>query len=77
MTGYFLTCTKQIGAGLAVISISGAGIGIGYVFGSLILGFSKNPSLEKQLFTYAIMGFALTEVIALMGLMMAFLILFS
>ena len=77
MTGYFLTCTKQIGAGLAVISISGAGVGIGYVFGSLLLAFAKNPSLEKQLFTYAMMGFALTEVIALMGIMMSFIIYFT
>ena len=48
MVGYFLTCTKQIGCGLAVISLAGPGAGIGYVFGSLILGYSKNPSLEKQ-----------------------------
>ena len=77
MTGYFLTCTKQIGSGLAVIAISGAGVGIGYIFGSLLLAFSKNPSLEKQLFTYAIMGFALTEVIALMGMLVSFLILYT
>ena len=77
MVGYFLTCTKQIGSGLAVISLAGSGVGIGYVFGSLILGYSKNPSLEKQLFTYAILGFALTEAIALFGLMMAFLILYG
>jgi F-type H+-transporting ATPase subunit c len=33
--------------------------------------------LGKQLFIYAILGFALTEAIALFGLMMAFLILFG
>jgi F-type H+-transporting ATPase subunit c len=32
--------------------------------------------LAKQLFGYAILGFALTEAIALFALMMAFLILF-
>ena len=42
-----------------------------------ILAFSRNPSLEKQLFAYAIYSFALTEAIALFGLMMAFLILFG
>jgi len=31
----------------------------------------------KQLFAYAILGFALTEAIALFALMMAFLILFT
>ncbi len=37
----------------------------------------RNPSLGKQLFIYTILGFALTEAIALFGLMMAFLILFG
>ena len=66
-----------MGAGLATISLAGAGIGIGNVFGSLILAFSRNPKLEQQLFAYTILGFALTEAIALFGLMMAFLILFG
>jgi len=68
---------KFIGAGLATIAISGAGIGIGTVFSALILGYSRNPNLEQSLFSYAILGFALTEAIALFGLMMAFLILFG
>jgi len=52
-------------------------VGIGVVFGCLIVGVSRNPSMMKQLFSYAILGFALTEAIALFGLMMAFLILFA
>jgi F-type H+-transporting ATPase subunit c len=69
--------SKFIGAGLATIACAGAGVGIGNVFASLLESFSRNPSLEKQLFGYAILGFALTEAIALFGLMMAFLILFG
>ena len=68
---------KFIGAGLAVSAISGAGIGIGSIFSSLISSVARNPSLKDQLFSYAIFGFALTEAIALFGLMMSFLILFS
>lgn len=68
---------KFIGAGAAVISLAGAGVGIGTVFGALVIAFSRNPSLEKQLFGYAILGFALTEAIALFGLMMSFVILYS
>jgi len=67
---------KLIGAGAATISLAGAGVGIGTVFGSLISGVSRNPSLEQTLFRLAILGFALTEAIALFGLMMAFLLLF-
>lgn len=72
-----LESAKYIGAGLATISLAGSGTGIGIVFSGLLVSFSRNPSLEKQLFIYTILGFALSEAIALFGLMMAFLILFS
>lgn len=68
---------KFIGAGLATVSLAGAGIGIGIVFSSLVSATARNPSAGKQLFIYTILGFALTEAIALFGLMVAFLILFG
>jgi F-type H+-transporting ATPase subunit c len=68
---------KLIGAGCATISLAGAGTGIGVVFASLVMAIARNPALFKQLFTYALLGFALTEAIALFGLMMSFLILFG
>jgi F-type H+-transporting ATPase subunit c len=51
---------KLIGAGCAAISLAGAGTGIGIVFAALVISISLNPSLLKQLFTYALLGFALT-----------------
>jgi len=71
-----LECFKMLGAGLATISLAGAGTGVGIVFGSLIMGVARNPEKKDQLFQYAILGFALTEAVGLLGLMMAFLILF-
>lgn len=68
---------QLIGAGLATISLAGSGVGIGLVFGSLVIGTAENPQLGKLLFTYAILGFALTEAIALFGLMITFMILFN
>lgn len=73
----FIQGSKFIGAGLATIGLAGAGAGIGTVFAALINALARNPSLQKQLFQYAIIGFALTEAIALFALMMAFLILFA
>jgi F0F1-type ATP synthase membrane subunit c/vacuolar-type H+-ATPase subunit K len=73
----FLTAAKLIGAGLATISLAGAGVGIGSVFGAFQVALARNPGLVAVLFRYAILGFALTEAIALFGLMMAFLILFA
>ena len=72
-----LASSKVIAAGLATISISGAGIGIGTIFGCFLLSLSWNPSLESKLFNNALLGFALCEAIALFGLMMALLLLFS
>ena len=72
-----LQSAKLIGAGCATIGLAGAGAGIGTVFGSLVIGVSRNPSLQPNLFRLAILGFALTEAMALFGLMMAFLILFT
>jgi F-type H+-transporting ATPase subunit c len=68
---------KYIGAGLATIGLAGAGVGIGIVFGALVLGTARNPSIKEELFRIAILGFALTEAIALFALMIAFLILFA
>lgn len=67
---------KSIGAGAATIGVAGAGVGIGLVFGSFIYALARNPEVEKQLFSYTILGFALAEAIALFALMMAFFILF-
>lgn len=68
---------KYIGAGTAAIGVAGSGVGIGLVFGSLILAYSRHPSLEQKLFSFAILGFALTEAVALFALMISFLILFG
>nr|YP_011017841.1 ATP synthase F0 subunit c [Pseudoceramium tenerrimum]YP_011017848.1 ATP synthase F0 subunit c [Pseudoceramium tenerrimum]WQF69717.1 ATP synthase F0 subunit c [Pseudoceramium tenerrimum]WQF69724.1 ATP synthase F0 subunit c [Pseudoceramium tenerrimum]WQF69753.1 ATP synthase F0 subunit c [Pseudoceramium tenerrimum]WQF69760.1 ATP synthase F0 subunit c [Pseudoceramium tenerrimum] len=68
-----LQSAKMIGAGLATIGLTGVGI----VFGSLVMAYARNPSLKQQLFGYTILGFALTEAVALFALMMAFLILFT
>ncbi len=68
---------KLIGAGAATVGVAGSGAGIGSVFGSLITGYARNPSLKQQLFAYAILGFALSEAMGLLALMMAFLILFT
>lgn len=72
-----VTAAKLIGAGVATVGLAGAGIGIGTVFGAFIIGISRNPSLEAKMFRFCIMGFALTEAMALFVLMMAFLILFT
>lgn len=71
-----LQAAQKIGAGLSTFGLAGAGVGIGLIFASLIAGVSRNPKIKEDLFRFAILGFALTEAIALFALMIAFLILF-
>ena len=68
---------RRVGSGLATAGLGGVGTGIGLVFSGLIKGFSRNPSLKDDLFSYAIFGFALTEAIGLFSLMMAFMLLYA
>jgi F-type H+-transporting ATPase subunit c len=72
-----LSAGKSLGAGFAASSLAGAGVGIGSIFSSLLLALAKSPELKDELFVYAMLGFALTEAIALFGLLVVFIILFS
>jgi F0F1-type ATP synthase membrane subunit c/vacuolar-type H+-ATPase subunit K len=67
---------KLIGAGLAAIGLGGVGIGIGNIFGTLVSSIARNPAARDQVFGIGILGFALTEAVALYALMVAFLLLF-
>ena len=72
-----LQAGKCVGAGLCTVSIAGSGIGIGVVLGAFTMALARQPRMEDVLFKYTLLGFALTESIALFGLMVAFMILFA
>jgi len=71
------SAAKYMGAGAATVGVAGSGAGIGNVFGSLVIAYARNPSMKQQLFSYAILGFALSEAMGLFCLMMAFMLLFA
>jgi F-type H+-transporting ATPase subunit c len=71
------TAAKSIGAGLATIGVVGAGAGIGIVFAGLLVAISRNPAKEARLMQIVLLGFALTEAMGLLAIMMAFLILYA
>jgi F-type H+-transporting ATPase subunit c len=73
----YLAGSKVIGAGLATCGLIGAGTGVGIVFAAFLIAFARNPSLNKDLFRFAMLGFALTEAVGLLALMMSFLILYT
>lgn len=73
----YIVEAKLIGAGLGTIALAGVGVGIGLIFSSFLNSVSRNPSVAKTIFSYAILGFALTEAVGLFALMIIFLILFT
>ena len=72
-----IEAAKLIGAGLATIGVAGSGVGIGTIFGQYVSGGLRNPAAAPKIFGNVLLGFALTEAVALFALVMAFLILFG
>jgi F0F1-type ATP synthase membrane subunit c/vacuolar-type H+-ATPase subunit K len=68
---------KALGAGIAVIALAGVGVGIGNIFSALVTSVARNPASRDQVFGLGILGFALTEAVALFALLISFLILFT
>jgi len=68
---------KLIGAGLACIAMAGAAVGIGLIFGSYLQAAIRNPAAAQQQFGNLIFGFAVTEVFGIVGIVIAFLLLFA
>ena len=58
-----------IGYGLAAI---GPGVGIGLIFAAYSQGVARQPEAQGRLRTIAIIGFALTEALAIIGIGLAF-----
>lgn len=67
---------KLIGAGLATIALGGVGAGIGNIFGQYVAASVRNPAAAPKVFGNVLLGFALTEAVALYALVIAMLILF-
>ncbi|MCX7338642.1 MAG: ATP synthase subunit C family protein [Alphaproteobacteria bacterium] len=68
---------KMIGAGLATFALLGVGLALGNIFSTLISSIARNPSAKSDLLPVGLLGFALTESIALLAFIVAMLILFS
>ena len=60
---------NMIGYGLAAV---GPGIGIGLIFAAYINGVARQPEARGMLQTIAFTGMAITEALAILGLVFAF-----
>jgi len=66
-----------IGAGLAVITGLGAGIGMGIATSKAVEAVGRQPEATNQINRILLLGLALTESVAIYGFVIALLILFT
>jgi F-type H+-transporting ATPase subunit c len=59
----------SIGYGLAAI---GPGVGVGLIFAAVINGTARQPEAQNKLQSIAWIGFGVTEVLAIIGIALAF-----
>ena len=60
---------NMIGYGLAAI---GSAIGVGLIFAAYINGVARQPEAQRILQPIALLGFALAEALAIIGIALAF-----
>ncbi len=72
-----INAAKMIGAGLSMIALLGVGLGLGNLFSNLINAIARNPAAKNEIFPVGMIGFALTESIALLAFVVAMIILFK
>jgi len=68
---------KQIGAGLAMTGLIGAGIGLGVLFGNYLQAAMRNPSAAAGERIWLFLGMALTETMGLFGFAMGLIIYYT
>jgi F-type H+-transporting ATPase subunit c len=68
---------KQIGAGLAMTGLIGAGIGLGILFGNYLQAAMRNPSAAASERIWLFLGMALTETMGLFGFAMGLIIYYT
>ncbi len=68
---------RYLGAAIAVLALYGVGLSMGNLFSTWISSVARNPEAGDKVRFMGMLGFALTESIALFALLVALLILFN
>ena len=68
---------KYIGVGLICLAMAGTAIGLGLIFGNYLSAAIRNPAAAQQQFGNLIFGFAVTEFFGIIGIVLAFYLLFA
>ena len=62
---------------IANCAFLGVAVGVGIIYGSLLISIGRNPSQRDELIRYAFIGFSLVEVSGLIGLVISLILLFG
>ena len=81
MTGFtgteLIAAFSALGAGLAMIAMTGVGIGIGYNAGKTVESTARQPEAQGALLKLMLIGVALTETAGIFALIIAIMLLFA
>ena len=72
-----LISAKHIGAGLAMMGLVGAGIGLGILFGNYLQAAMRNPAAAAGERPMLFLGMALTETMGLFAFVMGIIIFYT
>ena len=67
---------RLLAAALAVLPLLGVALALGKIFSDWISSIARNPGASETVQPVGLLGFALTEAIALFALIVSFIILF-
>lgn len=73
----FIMGMSALGAGLAMIAMTGVGIGIGYNAGRTVEGTARQPEAQGTLLKLMLIGVALTETAGIFALIISIILLFA
>lgn len=76
MNEFFVLGMSAIGAGLAVITGFGAGIGIGNATGKAVESIARQPEVSGKITSTLIIGAGFAEATAIYGLLVSILLIF-
>lgn len=67
---------KFVGAGIAILTCFGTGIGQGYAAGKAVEAVARNPEVESKIRTMFVIGAAIAESGAIYGLVVSLILIF-
>jgi len=68
---------RYLATALAVLPLFGVALALGKVFGDWLSAVGRNPGAADRMQGIGLLGFALTEAVGLLAMIVAFLILFA